>query len=194
MPVCRESNSPRSRPVPDTCSATGFHRCRRCPLHPGPTLPARQPVRSQPAPRPGAQTAAPQPGKCGSRFDRKSVRFSASCRVPCPLPNGGGPSAPIGQGKERAIRTPLSHQGLARTDVSNFRDFLNGGENQPGWDLNRYLSIRRRLILESRVEVDSPSLAAAPCGPDTRPRLWASAASMASFSWASNMPLRATPE
>src|SRR4051812_17360613 len=78
--------------------------------------------------------------------------------------------------------------------VLNFRDFLNGGENQPGWDLNRYLLIPRRLILESRVEVGSPSLAAAPWGPDTRPRLWASAPSMASFSWASNTPLKAAPE
>jgi len=80
-----------------------------------------------------------------------------------------GPNPLLDQSKGRAIRTPLLHQGLARTNVSIFRDFLNGGENQPGWDLNRYLSIPRRLIFESRVEVGSPSLAAAPCGPDTGP-------------------------
>jgi hypothetical protein len=36
-------------------------------------------------------------------------------------------------------------------------------------DLNRYLSILKRLIFESSVEVGTPSLAAAPAGPDTRP-------------------------
>jgi hypothetical protein len=42
-------------------------------------------------------------------------------------------------------------------------------QHQPTWDLNRYLSIPKRLILPSRVESGMPSLAAAPAGPDIRP-------------------------
>src|SRR5260370_30774320 len=49
-------------------------------------------------------------------------------------------------------------------------------------NLNRYLLIFRRLILESRVRVGRPSLAAAPMGPEIRPELSASAASIISFS------------
>jgi hypothetical protein len=37
--------------------------------------------------------------------------------------------------------------------------------------LKRYLSIPKRRILESRVVVGIPNLAAAPAGPDIRPRL-----------------------
>jgi len=48
--------------------------------------------------------------------------------------------------------------------------------------LKRRLSIFSALILDSRVDDGTPSRAAAPNGPDTRPLLSASAASMASFS------------
>lgn len=49
-------------------------------------------------------------------------------------------------------------------------------------DLNRYLLICRVLILDSRVERGMPSFAAAPPGPDTRPRLSVNADSIISFS------------
>jgi len=62
---------------------------------------------------------------------------------------------------------------------------------QSAEDLKRYLSIPRRLIFESSVRVGTPSLAAAPAGPDTRPRLSASAASIMFLSCWSNSPLRA---
>ena len=52
------------------------------------------------------------------------------------------------RGKHRARQVPLS----------------NG---QRAFDLNRYLSIPRRLIFESSVRVGIPSLAAAPSSPDT---------------------------
>src|SRR5262249_5920642 len=49
-------------------------------------------------------------------------------------------------------------------------------------DLKRRLSILSALIFDSSVDEGTPSRAAAPNGPDTRPLLSASAASMASFS------------
>src|SRR5579862_7423839 len=51
-----------------------------------------------------------------------------------------------------------------------------------GGNLNRYLLIFKRLILESRVRDGSPSFAAAPIGPEIRPEHSASAASIISFS------------
>ena len=64
-------------------------------------------------------------------------------------------------------------------------------ELQSAEDLKRYLSIPRRLIFESSVRVGTPSFAAAPAGPDTRPRLSESAASIMLLSCWSNSPLRA---
>ena len=49
-------------------------------------------------------------------------------------------------------------------------------------DLNRCLFIFKERILDSRVVDGSPSFVAAPEGPDTRPRLSPSAASIISFS------------
>src|SRR5580704_2175423 len=48
--------------------------------------------------------------------------------------------------------------------------------------LNRYLLIPNRLIFASSVGLGSPNLLAAPPGPETRPALSASAASIISFS------------
>src|ERR1700758_4012429 len=75
--------------------------------------------------------------------------------------------------------------------VLKFEEFLLDQEN---WDesLKRDLLIFRRLIFESRVRAGIPSLVAAPVGPDTRPRLSASAASIISFSCRSNVPFSAT--
>src|SRR5258707_10596170 len=56
-----------------------------------------------------------------------------------------------------------------------------GGQSACG-TLNRYLLIFNRLIFESRVRASSPSLAAAPAGPEIRPWLSARAASIISFS------------
>jgi NAD(P)-dependent dehydrogenase (short-subunit alcohol dehydrogenase family) len=47
----------------------------------------------------------------------------------------------------------------------------------------RYLSMRKLLILYSSVDLETPSLLAAPSGPETRPRVSASAAPMSSRSW-----------
>ena len=81
-----------------------------------------------------------------------------------------------------AIRIPRRICELARCRLTTFRDFAFGGENaegmsyfqqrrqhQPAWDFNRYLSIPKRLIFASRVGSGTPSLAAAPAGPDIRP-------------------------
>src|SRR6202035_2334009 len=48
---------------------------------------------------------------------------------------------------------------------------------------NLYLSMRKLLILYSSVVRGTPSLVAAPSGPEMRPRVSASAASMSSRSW-----------
>jgi len=48
---------------------------------------------------------------------------------------------------------------------------------------NRYLLIRRLLILYSNVVRGTPNLLAAPSGPEIRPPVSASAASMSSRSW-----------
>src|SRR5579863_9158428 len=50
-------------------------------------------------------------------------------------------------------------------------------------NLNRFLLIFKALILWSRVDGGIPSLAAAPEGPEIRPRLSARAASIISFSF-----------
>src|ERR1700737_5348821 len=52
--------------------------------------------------------------------------------------------------------------------------------------LKRFLLIFSDLIFAPRVDPGSPSLAAAPDGPDTRPRLSRRAASIISFSWAAS--------
>ena len=57
---------------------------------------------------------------------------------------------------------------------------LSHGKVQRQPYLNRRLSIFKALILSSRVEGDIPSLAAAPDGPETRPLLSESAASIIS--------------
>src|SRR5580700_11336757 len=59
---------------------------------------------------------------------------------------------------------------------------LDGG----GRLLKRFLSIFSDLIFVSRVDPGMPSLAAAPDGPDTRPRHSRRAASIISFSWAAS--------
>src|SRR3954454_15701924 len=61
-----------------------------------------------------------------------------------------------------------------------------------GTRLNRLLSILRTLIFDSRVEGGMTSLAAAPNGPDTRPRASPSADSMNERSWSTSvLPLGA---
>jgi hypothetical protein len=83
------------------------------------------------------------------------------------------------------MRNALRRLELARVGLANSRDFPKERENtcrgtfytgcdgprESAYleDLNRYLSIPRRLIFESSVDVGTPSLAAAPAGPDTRP-------------------------
>src|ERR1700687_107383 len=57
--------------------------------------------------------------------------------------------------------------------------------------LNWYLWIPNRFIFESSVLVGMPSFAAAPVGPETRPLLAASAASIISFSLLCRTPLSA---
>src|SRR5262247_231373 len=56
-------------------------------------------------------------------------------------------------------------------------------------DLKRRLSILRLLIFDSNVDAGTPRRVAAPNGPDTRPLLSMSAASMASFSWVARVPV-----
>src|SRR2546426_12456115 len=75
--------------------------------------------------------------------------------------------------------------------VLNFEEFLLDQENAVG-SLKRDLLIFRRLIFESRVCAGSLSISAAPAGPETRPWLRASAASIISFSRPRSAPLSAT--
>ena len=65
--------------------------------------------------------------------------------------------------------------------VLSFEEFLLDQENAVG-SLKRDLLIFSRLIFESSVWDGSPSFAAAPAGPETRPWVCASAASIISFS------------
>ena len=73
---------------------------------------------------------------------------------------------------------------LAQVWVPEIRDFPVGRENAGRMfakvttpaasaylDLKRYLSIPKRWIFVSKVESGIPNLAAAPAGPDIRPRL-----------------------
>src|SRR5437879_11297114 len=75
--------------------------------------------------------------------------------------------------------------------VPIFEEFLTDQENAVG-SLKRDLLIFNRLIFESSVCGGSPSLTAAPAGPETWPWLCASAASIISFSWPTSAPLSAT--
>src|SRR5713101_1024181 len=94
-----------------------------------------------------------------------------------------------------AVRNSRQQRNLELPPVGKFQEFLFYEENTGSLramsrqrtqsevgNLNRYLLIFRRLILESRVRVGRPSLAAAPMGPEIRPELSASAASIISFS------------
>src|ERR1700723_3899624 len=58
--------------------------------------------------------------------------------------------------------------------------------------LKRYLSIFNDEIFDSRVDRWTPSFAAAPVGPDTRPWHSRRAASMISFSWVASLPESST--
>src|SRR6266481_9988840 len=62
------------------------------------------------------------------------------------------------------------------------------GESVVYVTLYLYLLIVKRLIFESRVRDGSPSLAAAPAGPEIRPWLSARAASIISFSCLTRAP------
>src|SRR6266478_1063970 len=75
--------------------------------------------------------------------------------------------------------------------VLTFEEFLLDQENAVG-SLKRDLLIFSRLIFESRVCAGSPSITAAPAGPETRPWLCASATSIISFSCPTSAPLSAT--
>src|SRR5258708_3684288 len=107
------------------------------------------------------------------------------------------------EGNGWAIHNSLDGGDLEVSPILKFQEFLSGGENtSPSrfprsnqlacGTLNRYLLIPRRLIFESRVRVGSPRLAAAPVGPEMRPWLSASAASIIPFSCLSSAPLSAT--
>src|SRR6266581_7089286 len=82
------------------------------------------------------------------------------------------PSANRNELKRRDLDSPL---------VPIFEEFLTDQENAVG-SLKRDLLILSRLIFESSVCAGSPSITAAPAGPETRPWLCASATSIISFS------------
>src|SRR6267154_6881820 len=63
-----------------------------------------------------------------------------------------------------------------------FETVGDGSHQVPGIGLKRFLSIFSDRIFDSRVDRGIPNLAAAPVGPDTRPRVSFSAASIMSFS------------
>src|SRR5258708_27882277 len=99
----------------------------------------------------------------------------------------------------QAIRNSLRGWKLELWAVLKFQEFLSNEENTMGLTvsaadqsacgaLNRYLLIFKRLIFDSRVCAGSPSLAAAPAGPEIRPWLSAKAASIISFSCLTRAP------
>src|SRR5258708_29716656 len=57
--------------------------------------------------------------------------------------------------------------------------------------LNFRLSILSAFIRDSKVDGGTPSLAAAPCGPETRPRAWNNASSMIALSSADTLSVSA---
>ena len=75
--------------------------------------------------------------------------------------------------KDKASQNTLQGMALALVtsyEISSFPE-ISEKYGQESIRLKRYLSIPKRRILESRVVVGIPSLAAAPAGPDIRPRL-----------------------
>src|SRR5215510_7592702 len=78
--------------------------------------------------------------------------------------------------KEIAISGPQD------ADFSEISEKSSGNFTNPQMVLKRCVLIFSDLIFESRVDRGMPSLAAAPEGPDTRPLVWAKAASILSFS------------
>src|SRR6266567_5685572 len=94
-------------------------------------------------------------------------------------------------GRRRAYDAKQLPEDLWLPPVLNFEEFLLNQENALG-SLKRDLLIFKRLIFESRVRAGTPSFVAAPFGPETRPRLSASADSIISFSCRSSVPLSAT--
>src|SRR5260221_13609490 len=58
----------------------------------------------------------------------------------------------------------------------------NGSPQAPRWGVKRFLSIFKDRIFDSRVDRGIPNFTAAPVGPDMRPRVSFSAASIMSFS------------
>src|SRR4029077_17639588 len=70
-----------------------------------------------------------------------------------------------------------------RNLLGSLRDVLNARIRDGYAVLKRFLLIFSDLIFESRVVPGIPSLAAAPDGPNTRPLVSRSAASIISFSW-----------
>src|SRR5580698_6206410 len=104
-----------------------------------------------------------------------------------------------------AIHDSLKGQDFELPLVLNCEELPSGGENagrfagpRPNQSargtLNRNLSIPSRLIFASSVCVGRASLAAAPVGPEIRPRLSASAASIISLSWLRRASPSATVE
>jgi hypothetical protein len=92
------------------------------------------------------------------------------------------PALVCGRCKQKTIQNALRAKELAPKRISGFRNFAFDRKNaegisdlsqrrqhQPAWDLNRYLSMPKRLIFASSVEPGMPSLAAAPVAPDIRP-------------------------
>src|SRR5580658_7871374 len=85
----------------------------------------------------------------------------------------------------------MIHNGLT-TPLTPLYDDHYLADNSRASTRNRYLSIRKLLILDSKVVRATPSLLAAPSGPEMRPPVSASAASMSSRSCLIRDDCRAT--
>src|SRR5580700_186609 len=90
--------------------------------------------------------------------------------------------------KERTAATAYVRGRFGRRTALGAQPYATGSVPEA---LNRYLLIPNRFIFESSVWVGMPSFVAAPVGPETRPLLSASAASIISFSLLCRTPLSA---
>ena len=119
---CKVRNFPLGHPGPDTRSASGFHGCREGQFHPGPKLPAVQPLRSQRAQPRGPQIEVHRTGEFESCHSREYVRFSASL-------SPSESESPGVRCKDQAMRNALPRLELARVGLANSRDFPKEREN-----------------------------------------------------------------
>src|SRR6266478_2659656 len=161
-------------------------------------------------PRNGFRSKTPEASKRAKQFDPPFPKLLIRARFPSPAPDSGeDSSSEEHRGKKRISLRMFCLVGAAdlkfyeysayeitRTifDVSHVqqRPPLHCYLGRPSFNrvfvyLKRFLSILSDLILDSSVDRGTPNFAAAPVGPNTRPRLAFRASSIRLFSCASSL-------